>query len=434
MRSRIVYGVLAVEVVLVVGFACSYNALDFFIYVLGGQAVTADSDLYLRQLADHWFTYTPFAATLFIPLSAIPLVLARVLWELASVAAFAAACATVLKPASRLRVLAVVAAGLLLEPVWHTLFLGQINLFLLALILIDVQRASQGRPAGIGIGLAAAIKLTPAIFVVLLLLAGRTRDAARATGTFVLCGLAAHVVAPEASRLYWLHVFYDTSRVGAPYISNQSPFGAILRIFGDIGHWYLLVPLVLGIAGLAVATAWARRHDWPAAAVATGVTGLLVSPISWTHHWVWIMPALLLLVRDGRRAAAACGYLLFVLAPMWFTPRYGVPEQYGFHGLQTLVANSYLAAGLLFLAYLAWRLRSGQELPAERPVLRPESERAQSHPHGVERGKPSLDVAENRDAASAAVIARRADEQVRTAVAGEVGKDQVPSEATAFGS
>jgi hypothetical protein len=348
MRSRIV---LAVEVVLVVAFAVSYNSLDFFIYVLGGDAVLDDSRLYLTQLAGHWFTYTPFAATLFVPLSAPPLALARVLWELASVAALGYVCSW------RVPVLA---AALLLEPVWHSLFLGQINLLLLALILADVRRVSQGRNAGIGIGIAAAIKLTPAIFVVLLLLAGRTRDAARATGAFVVCGLLAAVVAPDASRLYWLDVFYDTSRVGAPYISNQSPFGAVFRIFGEPGPWFLLVPLVLGSAGLAVATAWARRGDWPAAAVATGVTGLLVSPISWTHHWVWAVPALLLLVRDGRRTAAACGYALFVLAPMWWTPRHGDPDQYGFHRLLTLAANAYLAAGLLFLAYLTRRLGTTQ--------------------------------------------------------------------------
>jgi alpha-1,2-mannosyltransferase len=337
--------------------------LDFYIYWLGGHAVTQDAHLYLDQLAAHWFTNTPFAAAMFTPLASIPLVIARVMWEVASVGAFAWACTTTLKLAGyrtpRIAVAAVVVAGLLLEPMWHSLFLGQINLFLLALILADVRRVSLGRSAGIGIGIAAAIKLTPAIFVILFLLTRRTKAALTAGVTFVICGLIAYFIAPDASRLYWLHTFYDTTRVGVPYISNQSPYGAAARILGGVTHlggWYLLVPLTIGAFGLTVAAIWARNNDWLSAAAATGVTGLLVSPISWAHHWVWIMPALVLLVRDGRRAFALCGYLLFLLAPLWWTP-HGDGREYGFHGLLTLVANCYLIAGLIFLVYLTSGLR-----------------------------------------------------------------------------
>jgi hypothetical protein len=372
-----IYGALAVEVALIVWFAATYNALDFYIYTLGGRAVTRDTRLYLVQLAAHWFTYTPFAAMLFTPIAAIPIVIARVMWELASVVAFASACMTTLKlaghRASRTAVAAVVVAGLLLEPMWHSLFLGQINLFLLALILIDVRRVSRGRPAGIGVGIAAAIKLTPAIFIILFLLTRRTRAAVTAAGTFVLCGLIAYLVAPGASRLYWLHVFYDTKRVGAPYISNQSPYGAVLRIFGGVDHvgaWYLLVPLTIGVAGLMVAAVLARHNDWLGAAAVTGATGLLVSPISWTHHWVWIMPALVVLARGGTgsRVAALCGYLLFIMAPMWWTPRSGGPREYGFHGWLTLIANCYLVAGLAFLAYMARRAYLTSRANADSPV------------------------------------------------------------------
>jgi hypothetical protein len=372
-----IYGALAVEVALIVWFAATYNALDFYIYTLGGRAVTRDTHLYLAQLAAHWFTYTPFAAALFNPIAAIPIVIARVMWELASVVAFASACVTTLKlagyRASRTAVAAVVVTGLLLEPMWHSLFLGQINLFLLALILIDVRRVSRGRHAGIGVGIAAAIKLTPAIFIILFLLTRRTRAAVTAAGTFVLCGLIAYLIAPGASRLYWLHVFYDTKRVGAPYISNQSPYGAVLRIFGGVDHvgaWYLLVPLTIGVAGLTVAAVLGRHNDWLGAAAVTGATGLLVSPISWTHHWVWIMPALVVLARGGTdsRIAALCGYLLFIMAPMWWTPRSGGPREYGFHGWLTLIANCYLVAGLAFLAYMTRRAYLTSKVNAHSPV------------------------------------------------------------------
>ena len=91
----------------------------------------------------------------------------------------------------------------------------------------------------------------------------------------------------------------------------------------------------------------------------TGTTGLLVSPISWAHHWVWVIPALVLLLRSGHRLAAGVGYLLFAVPPFWFTPHAAGSREYGFHGLVTFAANCYLIAGLAFSAVMtrqAWRL------------------------------------------------------------------------------
>ena len=251
------------------------------------------------------------------------------------------------------------AAAMALDPVWQTLFLGQINLILLALILTDVWLVSRGSSrlaVGVGVGIAAAIKLTPAIFIVFFLLARRTRAALVAAATFAGCGLIGFLVAPDASRLYWRHLFFDTRRVGAPYISNQSPYAAVIRIAngqGHIGAWWIVVPLVFAVIGLATATVLARRQDWLGAAAVTGTTGLLVSPISWAHHWVWVLPALVLLLRAGHRIAAGAGYLLFAVAPFWFTPHAAGPREYGFHWLVTLVANCFLLAGLAFLGYMA---------------------------------------------------------------------------------
>ncbi len=111
---------------------------------------------------------------------------------------------------------------------------------------------------------------------------------------------------------------------------------------------------MFGVVGLTVAVVLARRDDWLGAATVTGTAGLLVSPISWAHHWVWILPALVLLVRAGKRIAAVIGYLVFAVAPFWFTPHTGRPDEYGFHWLVTLVANCYLIAGLAFLGFMAW--------------------------------------------------------------------------------
>jgi alpha-1,2-mannosyltransferase len=364
--APVIYGVLGLELAVVIGFAATYNALDFRIYMWGGHAVTQDTRLYLTLAYGHWFTYSPFAALVFVPIAAIPLAAARVLWDLVSIAALAYSVVLTLKLAgyrpSRLVIAGVTAAALVLDPVYQTLFLGQINLILLALILTDVWRVSRGGTAGIGVGVAAAIKLTPAIFIVFFLLAGKTKSASIAAAAFVGCGLIGLLVAPRASEQYWEHLSHDTSRVGAPYISNQSPYGAAIRIAGGAAHiglWYVVIPVAFAAIGLAAAAILARRGDWLGATAATGTTGLLVSPISWAHHWVWILPALVLLVRSGHRVAAGLGYLLFALAPFWYTPHSGGPREYGFHGLLTAVANCYLIAGLAFLAYLAWRAYRG---------------------------------------------------------------------------
>ena len=370
-RARsVAYACILAELGLVIGFAIAYHPFDLSIYLWGGRAVTEGLRLYLVQAHANWFTYPPFAAAVFTPLAALPTVVVDVAWELASVAAFAWSCLLALKlagcRASGPVLAAVVGAGFLLEPVYHTLFLGQVNLFLLALVMTDVWRVARGRTAGIGVGLAAAIKLTPAIFIVLFMVTRRTRDAVIAAGTFVTCALFGYLVDPSASRLYWTRLFYDTTRVRATYISNQSPYAAATRIMGGVSHvgsWYLAIPLVLGPLGLAVAATLARRQDWLGAAAVTGTTSLLVCPISWTHHWVWIMPALIVLLRGGpaSRIAAACGYLLFAAAPMWWTPWSFKTSQYGFHGLVTLTANCFLIAGVAFLAYMAvctWRPQS----------------------------------------------------------------------------
>src|SRR5215470_8005545 len=123
--APVVYGVLGLELAVVIVFAATYNALDFRIYMWGGHAVLDDSRLYLAPAYGHWFTYSPFAALVFVP-----------------VAALACSCTRILQIAgyrpTRIMVAGFVAAAMALDPVWQTLFLGQINLILLALVLTDV--------------------------------------------------------------------------------------------------------------------------------------------------------------------------------------------------------------------------------------------------------------------------------------------------------
>jgi hypothetical protein len=363
--TRAVYGALLAEVGVLVWFALSFKPVDFVVYMWGGHAVTHGTALYLGSSGRNYFTYPPLAAALFAPIALLPSALAQVLWELASVAALAVAACAILKLArwrpTRAEIAAVTAVSLLLEPVYHTLFNGQVNLILLAIVAVDVWWVSEGRRGGgVGVGIAAALKLTPGIFIVLFLLSRRTKAAVTAAITFLSCGLIGYLVAPGASRLYWTRYFYDTKRVYPAYIGNQSIYGAAIRLFGGPGHvglWYLPLTIVAAAVGLSSAVVFARCHDWLRAMAVTGVTGLLVSPVSWTHHWVYVVPALICMARDGKRAriAAACAFLLFGLAPLWWTPHSLLRPSYGFHGLVTVVANCYLAAGVLFLAYMGSR-------------------------------------------------------------------------------
>jgi hypothetical protein len=366
---RVMYVTLALQLAVVAGFAIVYRPFDLQIYLWGGKAVTQGMRLYLAQSHGNFFTYPPFAAALFTPFAALPSVVVGVVWELACVAAFGWACVLTLRLAgyrpNLTLVLAMVAGGLILEPVYHTLYLGQVNLFLLAMVLADIWRVARGRPSGLGIGIATAIKLTPGIFIVLLLFTRRTKDAVTAAVTFACCTLIGFAVDPSASRLYWTHVFYNTGRVAAAYISNQSPYALEVRMLGGpshVGIWFDLVPVIIGGIGLVIATVLARRGDWLGAAAVTGIAGLMVSPISWTHHWVWVLPVLVVMWRGGTRSriAAACGYVLFCVAPMWWTPHSGAGGDFGWHGLVTVTANCFLLAGLAFLGYMAvhtWRTR-----------------------------------------------------------------------------
>jgi alpha-1,2-mannosyltransferase len=370
---RVVWCVLAVQVTAVLVFALVYQPFDLAIYLWGGRAVTHGLQLYAVQVRGNWFTYPPFAAALFTPLSLLPPVVVGVAWDLGSVAALAWSARACLRlagyqPAAAVTA-AVTAAALLLEPVYHTLYLGQVNVILLALVLADLRRVQQGRPAGIGIGLAAAIKLIPGLFIVFLLATRRVRDAVTASAVFAACAAAGYAINPAASRLYWTRLFDDTGRVSATYISNQTPYAALARILGGTSHvgpWYLAISAALGLAGLTAAARLAARRDWLAAAALTGVTSLLVSPISWTHHWVWALPALLTLLTRAATPAArlttAAAYALFITAPMWFTPWANDSAQLGFHWALTLAANSFLLAGLAYLTWMtihAWRPQEG---------------------------------------------------------------------------
>lgn len=293
---------------------------DVNVYWWGGQQAAHGGALYAP--AGH-FTYPPLAAALFgigadAPVSALKAVLAA-----GSICALAVLCWQSLGAAGVRRrpetILAVTAVALLTVPVGYTLHLGEVNLILAALVGADVlPRRDGGWWQGIATGLAAGIKLTPLIFVAYLLASRRVRAAATAAATFAATVAAGAVLLPSPSRLFWLYgLFLDQDRIGNPANpANQSLSGAVARLTGNLDAaypWWAAAALITGLAGITVAVHAHRRGHRLAGVACCGITGVLVSPFSWTHHWVWAIPLLITLTAAAWRRRSP-GYALAAAA------------------------------------------------------------------------------------------------------------------------
>lgn len=269
------------------------------------------------QQTEYGFTYPPFAALVFSPLAGTSWLLAVVLALLVNAAAVVLLLRWFLVPLLRRHhretatpVALAFLAFAVFEPSRDTFSFGQINLVLLVLVCADLR---PHRFRGAGIGLAAAIKLTPAVFIGYLILSRQYRAAAAATGTAAGATLLAFLIVPDASRVFWTGALWDTGRVGRlEYVSNQSLRGLVARLEAPAVWWVAAVALVL-----AYWIWWVRTHhpDDAAGFAVTGMVACLISPVTWVHHLVWLIPGLFLLLArwfpEPRRMAALAG--VFVL-------------------------------------------------------------------------------------------------------------------------
>ncbi len=267
------------------------------------------------------FTYPPVAALLMSPMGwlSYPVVL---LLSLAAIIASAAFFVFLILrervrlPKPLLFALAGVATAFAftLEPFRQTLSFGQINLYLGVLVLVDllVLGRRNSRWTGVGIGLATAVKLTPGIFIVYLFLVGRWRAAVTAIGTVVAANLTSAVIAPGETWRYFTSLLWETSRVGfLDTTMNQSVNGLLARLEAPLAPGRL--PWMVLAGSLAVFGLWRARRAAMAGDELTGLTlaglvGVLVSPVSWVHHIIWVFPAMVLLslrLMSGIRALAS---------------------------------------------------------------------------------------------------------------------------------
>ncbi|GAA5119225.1 glycosyltransferase 87 family protein [Pseudonocardia adelaidensis] len=330
--------------------------IDLQVYRAGGGHVLAGEPLYAGGvLLDLPFVYPPFAAALFAPLALLPPDLLKVLWTGAGIALLAYVvrrCAPRAGwPAAVL--LAVVATAL--DPVRTTLYLGQINIVLLALVVGDLLGRPGSRLRGVGVGLAAAVKLTPLLFVVYLVATRRWRAAATALATFAAAAGLGFVLAPADSAAFWLEGTFAAadriSDVAGP--SNHSLNGVLSRL-GVEGLPWLVGAAVLGAVTIVLAVRAHRRGDEVLALTLCGLASAALAPFAWSHHYVWVVPlAMLLGVRavagDRWALAGLAGVLAATVAVVTALPgpQVGpIPAT----GLISLWPDAYL---LLFLAVLA---------------------------------------------------------------------------------
>ena len=351
----------------------AFLGVDFDVYRGAGAAVLDGDPLYdFTSSLELPFTYPPIAAVVFGPLAFLPATVAAAVWTLISVLAMEALIWSLLgplgvtDPAARIRWTAVASLVMLpLAPVTFNLWIGQINLILLMLVIVDLVGAT-GRFRGIGVGIAAGIKLTPLIFIPYLLFTRGRRAAGTAALTFGATILAGFLLLPRDAMRYWFTELWDFKRVTeipddeVARTLNASIRGVLDRLqIPHVGAIWLVLAALVGMAGLAVAIRASRRGHELAGILACAITGLLVSPVSWIFHWVWCIPLLLLwAVRAlrGNLPAEKVGvvlvWLAFVASSCWIvlqTLRVPHPD-----GMATLFGNYlYVLIGVGALGALA---------------------------------------------------------------------------------
>jgi len=343
--------------------------IDLEVYRAGGRFVLDGRPLYTGGVVlDLPFVYPPVAAVLFAPLALVPMPVLKVLWTalgLVLLGYVARRCARVVGvPAGRAAVAAtvvLVALATWLDPVRTTLYLGQINIVLLALVLGDLLGRRDSRWRGVGLGLAAAVKLTPLLFVVLLLIQRRFRAAATAVLTFAAAALLGALVAPADSVTYWLRgTFAAADRIAAvDGDANHSVNGLVTRLLGP-GPVATVVYLLAAAALVATTLLLARRAlaegDRLLAVSLVGLCSAAAAPFAWSHHWVWVVPLLAALAARaaaGSRRATVLAVLALATTLAVVTRAPGpdvgpIPST----GLISLLPDAYLLLFLLLLALL----------------------------------------------------------------------------------
>lgn len=332
------------------------------------------------------FTYPPFSALGAIPLALMPFRVAGWVWSLVQLVLLWWGTGIAFRPlvarfGTRGPLVQGVVAAVLVQtlPVSDGFRFGQVNAIVVTLCLADVARRVRPQdrwwPPGSLVGLAAAVKLTPAAFWVHYAVARRWRALAASVVAAATATLVAAAAAPSASVAFWTDALLDPGRLGPnDGVSNQSLRGALMRVGPSSDQaqsaLWLVGVLVVGVLGFALSARLDRLGEPVAVVAAVGMVAVLISPVSWIHHWHWGIAVAGALLGDGRvrrrvLAAGAVTVVLLLPLPWWGGSWPG-------HGplvslLGRTVQQSYTLLAILALVAL-WRL-------VARPAAREASER-----------------------------------------------------------
>lgn len=325
--------------------------IDIDVYRMGGQAwldgtpLYADSTEFVTQAGiDLPFTYPPLAAAAFAPFAWLPLPAASAAITVTTLVLLIVSTTIVL---TRLRVAdswqrrawlaaAVVAPAVVFcEPLRANLDFGQINVVLMTLVIADCVPRRTPWPRGLLLGLAIAVKLTPAVFLLYFLLRRDVRTLLVSAVSAVAATVAGFVLAWRDSWVYWFETLRDTDRIGTATLNtNQNISGMLARLgVGEDARFVVWVVLCFAVLAL---TVWAAHRLLRAdadgdlavlALICVAMFGLTVSPVSWSHHWVWVLPTVLTTAVVGYRArnaallaVSALGVALTVWTPITLMP------------------------------------------------------------------------------------------------------------------
>ena len=375
------------------------NFVDLHVYLGGAAALEAPGTLYSYVYADQTpdfplpFTYPPFAALVFYPLTKLPFGVVAFAWQVGIIAALYGVVRlsqrligpppTMLSEArgrsgDRRRAMLWTALGIWTEPLRSTFDYGQINVILVLAVLWAVC-STRWWLSGLLVGVAAGIKLTPAVSG--LYFVGMRRWATAVFAAVVFAGTVALSIAVigQQARYYFTDLLGDASRIGPIGTSfNQSWRGGVSRILGhDAGYGPLVLAGIALTAVLAVSAWRALDGERLGSLLVVELFGLLLSPISWTHHWIWVLPLTIWLFdgpwRDlpGARTLGWTWLLLTLVGVPWLLSfaqptiwQIGRPWYLAWAGLVYIVA---VLATLGWIAATGRTARRSRE-PAQHPV------------------------------------------------------------------
>lgn len=368
--------------------------IDFDVYREGAKAFLAGDNLYTRGYSVGGvslpFTYPPFAALVFVPFTLLSVNFGATILCLTSALALwwcvVLATRSVMPEWSKASVYGfaavILSIALLMEPVRDTMGFAQVNVLLMLLVIIDVLARRTVLPRGSLVGIAAAIKLTPAVFGLYFLVKKDYKAAAWSVASGIGVTLLTWLIAPQTSTTYWFETLSDPGRIGdLTWPSNQSFRGVIARFFGQESHTGLWAAASLLVFAVLAWLMWAllRRDHTAAALCVNSLLALLCSPVSWSHHWVWVVVAVAVAIVVAARSwgASAAAYPLMagsvwavvitVCSGHWLLPRYdGAPMRWNL--AQHLFGDSYVLMAILVLVAMSvwfikpWGMAAGKAL------------------------------------------------------------------------